>query len=89
MPRQTVADLRVELDAVSTEALVGGTTATALDTNEATQRDLRVIIPAVLLVTFLVLVLLLRAIVAPLLLIGHRGHLLRRHSRVWPPSCST
>ena len=67
---QTVAELRVELDAVSTDALVGGTTATALDTNEATQRDLRVIIPAVLLVTFLVLVLLLRAIVAPLLLIG-------------------
>jgi RND superfamily putative drug exporter len=67
---QTVEELRVELDAVSTEALVGGTTATALDTNTATQRDLRVIIPAVLLVTFLVLVVLLRAIVAPLLLIA-------------------
>jgi RND superfamily putative drug exporter len=67
---QTVEELRLELDAVSTEALVGGTTATALDTNTATQRDLRVIIPAVLLVTFLVLVVLLRAIVAPLLLIA-------------------
>lgn len=66
----TVEQLRTELDAVSTEALVGGTTATALDTNTATQRDLQVIIPAVLLVTFLVLVLLLRAIVAPLLLIA-------------------
>jgi RND superfamily putative drug exporter len=67
---RTVEQLRLDLDAVSTEALVGGTTATALDTNTATQRDLRVIIPAVLLVTFLVLVVLLRAIVAPLLLIG-------------------
>ncbi len=67
---ETVADLRIALDEVSTEALVGGTTATALDTNTATQRDLRVIIPAVLLVTLIVLMLLLRAIVAPLLLIA-------------------
>lgn len=67
---QTVEELRSALDPVSPEALVGGTTATALDTNNATQRDLRVIIPAVLLVTFVVLVLLLRALVAPLLLIA-------------------
>jgi RND superfamily putative drug exporter len=66
----TVQQLRTELDEVSAEALVGGTTATALDTNISTQRDLRVIIPAVLLVTLLVLMALLRAIVAPLLLIG-------------------
>ncbi len=66
----TVRALRSDLDAVSTQALVGGPTATALDTNEATKHDLRVIIPAVLLVTFLVLMVLLRAIVAPLLLIG-------------------
>ncbi len=66
---QTVQELRSDLDAVSTEALVGGTTAIQLDTNEAT-RDLRVIIPAVLLVTLLVLILLLRAIVAPLVLIA-------------------
>ena len=66
----TVEQLRTELDAVSPDALVGGTTAIALDTNNATQHDLRVIIPAVLLVTFLVLVALLRALVAPLLLIG-------------------
>jgi putative drug exporter of the RND superfamily len=67
---RTVEALREELDAVSTEALVGGTTATALDTNTATQKDLRVIIPAVLLVTLLVLIVLLRAIVAPLLLVA-------------------
>jgi RND superfamily putative drug exporter len=66
----TVVELREELDAVSTEALVGGPTATQVDTQASTQRDLRVIIPAVLLVTLLVLMLLLRAVVAPLLLIG-------------------
>ena len=67
---RTVEELRTELDAVGPDVLVGGPTATALDTNTATQKDLRVIIPAVLLVTLLVLMLLLRAIVAPLLLIG-------------------
>lgn len=67
---QTVEELRSDLDAVSTEALVGGTTAIALDTQNATERDLRVVIPAVLIVTLLVLVVLLRAIVAPLLLIA-------------------
>lgn len=67
---ETVAALRTELDAVSTEALVGGTTAIQLDTKAASQRDLRVIIPAVLLVTLIVLILLLRAIVAPLVLIA-------------------
>ncbi len=67
---QTVEELRTELDAISTEILVGGTTATALDTNTATQKDLRTIIPAVLLVTFLVLLVLLRSIVAPLVLVG-------------------
>ena len=67
---QTVEELRSQLDAVSTEALVGGTTAIQLDTKAAAQRDLRVIIPAVLLVTLIVLILLLRAIVAPLVLIA-------------------
>lgn len=65
---QTVAQIRSDLDETAPEAVVGGTTATQLDTNAATQRDLRTIIPAVLLVTFLVLVALLRSIVAPLLL---------------------
>ncbi len=67
---ETVQELRSDLDAVSTQALVGGTTAIQLDTKAAAQRDLRVIIPAVLLVTLIVLVLLLRAIVAPLVLIA-------------------
>ncbi|MEV7616978.1 MMPL family transporter [Streptomyces sp. NPDC089799] len=52
------------------DAQVGGNTAVALDTQEAAARDSRVIIPLVLLVVFLVLALLLRAIVAPLLLMA-------------------
>lgn len=65
-----VEQLRLDLDAVSPEALVGGTTATALDTQRATEHDLRVVIPAVLIVTLLVLIVLLRSLVAPLLLIA-------------------
>jgi RND superfamily putative drug exporter len=51
-------------------AQVGGNTAIILDTQEAAARDSRVIIPIVLIVVFLVLALLLRAIVAPLLLMA-------------------
>jgi RND superfamily putative drug exporter len=51
-------------------AIVGGTTATAIDTNAASSHDRDLIIPVVLLVILIVLMLLLRAIVAPLLLIG-------------------
>jgi RND superfamily putative drug exporter len=66
----TVQDLRTELDDVTTEALVGGETASNLDARESAARDLRVIVPAVLVVITLVLALLLRSIVAPLLLIA-------------------
>jgi RND superfamily putative drug exporter len=52
------------------DAQVGGNTAIILDTQEAAARDSRVIIPIVLIVVFLVLALLLRAIVAPLLLMA-------------------
>lgn len=51
------------------ETLVGGATAVEADVREAAARDTRVIVPIALLVVFLVLVLLLRAIVAPVLLI--------------------
>ena len=67
---QTVIDLRNAFDSVSADILIGGPTATQVDTQAATQRDLFVIIPAVLLVTLLVLMVLLRSIVAPLLLTG-------------------
>ncbi len=52
------------------DALVGGFTAVNLDIQNASQRDNAVVIPLVLLVVFLILAALLRAVVAPLLLIG-------------------
>ena len=64
-----VEDLRQRLDSVSTDVLVGGSTAINLDVRGSSDRDLRVIIPAVLLVIFVVLVALLRSLAAPLLLI--------------------
>jgi putative drug exporter of the RND superfamily len=51
-------------------ALVGGGSAFYLDTKEAASRDNVVIIPIILLVVLLILMALLRALVAPLLLIG-------------------
>nr|WP_225832046.1 MMPL family transporter [Streptomyces sp. NK08204] len=52
------------------DAQVGGNAAIILDTQNAASRDDKVIIPIVLVVVFLILALLLRAIVAPLLLMG-------------------
>ncbi|WP_112135651.1 MMPL family transporter [Glycomyces dulcitolivorans] len=57
-------------EAVGGDALVGGSTAVLLDTQEAAARDSTVIIPIVLATVFLILALLLRALVAPLLLIA-------------------
>jgi RND superfamily putative drug exporter len=67
---QTVTQMRTALDEVSTEALVGGTTAVQLDTQAAATRDLQVIIPVVLLVILLVLMALLRSVLLPVLLVG-------------------
>ena len=66
---ETVKGLRAEVKAVDPGALVGGVTATALDTNTTAQRDLVIIIPVVLVVILLILMLLLRSIVAPVLLV--------------------
>ncbi|TFV66179.1 UNVERIFIED_ORG: hypothetical protein E4P37_07050 [Bacillus sp. AZ43] len=67
----TVRGLRAELDGVGDgEALVGGNTAINLDVQTASQRDNRVIIPLVMLVVLLVLGVLLRALVAPLVLVA-------------------
>ncbi|WP_017571471.1 MMPL family transporter [Nocardiopsis halotolerans] len=64
-----VRDLRAELDGVEgAGALVGGVSATDLDTLETAQRDFTVVVPLVLVVVFLVLIPLLRSLVAPLLL---------------------
>src|SRR6478609_7415761 len=66
---ETVKALRNEVKAVDPGALVGGVTATALDTNTTAQHDLVVIIPVVLVVILFILMLLLRSIVAPVLLV--------------------
>ncbi len=66
----TVRTLRSGLDAVSPEALVGGTTAQNLDVRDISAADRNLIIPVILVVIFLVLALLLRALVAPLILIA-------------------
>ena len=67
---QTVRDLRTAVERVDPGAIVGGVTATAVDTNDTGIRDRTVIIPVVLVVILLILMLLLRSIVAPLVLIG-------------------
>ena len=67
---ETVSDLRTAVHAVTDDALVGGVAAERLDTQITSARDLRVIVPAVLVVILLVLMVLLRAVVAPLLIVG-------------------
>ena len=68
---QTVRRLRAAVHAVpGAHALVGGYTAVLLDTEDASRRDRDVIIPVVLVLIAVVLALLLRALVAPLLLIA-------------------
>ncbi len=57
-------------DAGGDETLVGGATAVEADVREAAARDTRVIVPVALLVVFLILMALLRAVVAPVLLIA-------------------
>lgn len=67
----TVARLRDAVHAVDgADARVGGQTAIQLDTQQTSERDRAVIIPIVLVVIFVILALLMRALVAPLLLIG-------------------
>lgn len=65
-----VEQMRIDLQAIDPEVIVGGETAIALDTNVTAQADLLRIIPLVLAVIFIILILLLRSILAPLLLIG-------------------
>ena len=68
---RTVDRLRTAVHAVpDADALVSGRTAVIVDTNRATQRDERLIIPLILLVVFTVLALLLRAVVAAGLLLA-------------------
>lgn len=68
----TVRELRVDLDDSlgADVALVGGETATDIDSNATSIRDRTVIIPVILAVILVILMLLLRSIVAPVLLIA-------------------
>jgi len=66
--RQLRADLTTELGEGT--ALVGGVTATDIDSIDTSIRDRTLIIPIVLAVILLILMALLRSIVAPLILIG-------------------
>ena len=66
----TVRAIRDELHALPGRALVGGVTATSIDTVDAAIHDRTLIIPVVLVVILLILMVLLRAVVAPLLLIA-------------------
>jgi len=67
--QDVVRALRDRLDSVSPDVLVGGQTAIQVDTIETSTHDRNLIVPSILLVIFVVLALLLRALVAPLLLL--------------------
>ena len=69
--RDVVEDVRASVhDVDGAEAIVGGDTAVLLDTLDAAARDNVVIIPLVLAVVFVILAILLRALLAPIVLIG-------------------
>jgi len=65
-----VEPIRAAAHGASRDALVGGPTAVEFDVRDAAGRDSLVIPPIILLVVFLILVGLLRAVMAPLVLIG-------------------
>ncbi|WP_225754636.1 MMPL family transporter [Actinotalea sp. Marseille-Q4924] len=67
---EVVSDVRAAVSEVSPETVVGGAAAQRLDTQETSVRDLKVIVPTVLVVILVVLIGLLRSIVAPVLLLG-------------------
>lgn len=66
----TVATLRDSVHKADPGALVGGSDATALDTRNTAIRDRWVVIPAILIVVLAVLYILLRALLAPLVLVA-------------------
>jgi RND superfamily putative drug exporter len=69
----TVRAVRTAVHAVpgaDGQVLVGGTTAIQVDTNDTSSRDLKVIIPVVLVAILFVLILLLRSLIAALLLVA-------------------
>lgn len=67
--RETIKSIREKLQNIDTTAKVGGVSATQLDTSLASQRDIRLIVPLILLSITIILMVLLRAIIAPLVLL--------------------
>ncbi|MDO4821146.1 MAG: efflux RND transporter permease subunit [Rothia sp. (in: high G+C Gram-positive bacteria)] len=67
---ETVRQMRESLASAAPGSLVGGTTASDLDTIDSAQRDRALIIPVVLVVITLILMVLLRSILAPLILVA-------------------
>jgi RND superfamily putative drug exporter len=64
----TIERVRSDLRTIDERILVGGQTAQQLDTRQAADRDFLVVAPVIVLVVFVVLVVLLRSLVAPLFL---------------------
>ncbi|SNT15231.1 putative drug exporter of the RND superfamily [Micrococcales bacterium KH10] len=67
--QSTIRQLRDDIAESSTHALIGGVTATAIDTNDASIHDRNLIIPVVLAMILLILMVLLRSVLAPVLLV--------------------
>jgi RND superfamily putative drug exporter len=65
-----IGALRESVSSVDPTALVGGSDAQALDVRDAAVRDRLVVIPAILVVVLVVLYVLLRAVLAPPILVG-------------------
>ena len=67
---RTVGALRESLKKADPTAMVGGSDAQALDSRDAAVHDRQVLIPAILAVVLIVLYVLLRAALAPLVLVA-------------------
>lgn len=68
--RALVPEIRTAVQAIDSEALVGGISATFYDVDVASERDRNLIIPIVLLIIAIILALLLRSIVAAAVLLA-------------------
>jgi putative drug exporter of the RND superfamily len=67
--QDSIGEFRDKLHDIDTNAMVGGATATMIDTTNTSTRDSQVIIPVILGAIFLILIVLLRSLVAPVFLI--------------------
>lgn len=67
---ETVRELRTDLDEAAPSSMVGGVTATDVDTIDASIDDRNLIIPIILAVILGILMILLRSILAPILLVA-------------------